>query len=242
VQRRFNELRGSGKRNAGKSDQMTAKTWVLCMAIALATMSCSRARVLPPAEPTAEPSEAIRAFRDFALAPARLPPPSVTMERVSVDGAGVRGTARVVRAEEEGWNAWPGRELRLFNHRWAWVVEVSVDGPEGMAWRPQGSRLELNDERTVLLPAPSADDVLGDLLFWALEQERHALGEDLAARTRGAGPFRARYLTQRSEAGRWEGVLAFPLGEHYDRHVVAARLTLAFDLPSGTEELVWVFP
>jgi len=211
-------------------------------ALLLVTISaCGRPRGAPPTSEGPDPSQAIRAFRAFALAPARLPPPSVTLEPVSVAGDTLAGTAQVVRVEDEPWNTWPGRELRLFNHRWAWVVDVSVDGPEGLVWRPQSTRLELNDADTVLPVAPTADDVLGDLLFWALEQERHALGDDLVARTRGAGPFRGHYLDQ-AASGRWEGVLAFPLGDHHDKHVVAARLTIAFDTPSGREELVWVFP
>jgi len=214
---------------------------LLTCALLLAIAGCGRPSGPPPREASPDPSAAIDAFRRFALEPARLPPPSVTSEAVQASSGSVSGTARVVRAEDEGWNHWPGPDHRLFNHRWAWLVEMSVHGPTDLVWVPEHTRLELNDAGRVVPPAPTADDVLGDLLFWALAQERHALGDDLVARTRGAGAFRGRYLTER-EPGRWEGLVAFPLGEHYDLHVVAARLTASFAHGDEVEELVWVFP
>ncbi len=206
---------------------------------AIAPCGCVGRRVGPPEPPTEDLTLALERFRAFSLAPARLPPPSVDpgWQAMTVDGISAR--ARLVTPEEGGWNTWPGDELRLFNDRWAWLAEVEVEGPKGLLWDPSRTVLELNDDRHALTAAARADDLLGDLLFWALQQERTALGDDLVARTRAAGGFREAYLGP-TEQG-LGGIIAFPAGEHDGLHVVAARLTLGVVVDGARRELVWVF-
>jgi hypothetical protein len=152
----------------------------------------------------------------------------------------VRGIARWIRAEEASWNAWPGRRMRLFNHRWAWVVHLDLEGPGTLAWQPSATTLELNDPSQRLTAAALPDEVLSDLVFWALQQERAASGDDLVSRLRAAGPFRAAYLPAAGER-HLAGVIAFPAAEHAEQHVVAARLTVAVELDGEPMQMEFVF-
>lgn len=184
--------------------------------------------------------EEIALFQRERLEPARIPPPSVApAEPLEVDG--ISATARLLRPEEAEWNRWTSKGSRLFNNRAAMLFEIRIEGPAPVRWRPEGTRLELNDQRTILTPAPSGEVMLGELLFYAYLEEQWAIEGDLVDRTRGAGPFRAAYLPAITEEGPLVGVLAFPLGESYDVHVVAMRLTLAVATAKGTRDLVWLF-
>jgi len=209
--------------------------------VAACVLAGCQPRIGPP--PTAldpRAAEAMERFVAFSLDPARLPPPSLDPE-VELEVDGVSARARLVRAEEASWNSWPGPRMRLFNHRWAWVVALRLEGEGAIGWVPEGTTLELNDPDTVLSPATHPDEVLSDLLFWALQQERADLGDELAARLRAAGPFRAAYLPSTGEDV-LEGLLAFPAGDAAELHVVAARLTVGVEVEGEPSELVFVFP
>jgi hypothetical protein len=125
------------------------------------------------------------------------------------------------------------------------VFELSIEGDGPISWDPDRTRLEVNDERTVLAVAASSEVLLGELLFHAYLEEQWALEGDLVNRTRGAGPWRSAYLPAIAHGGRLAGVVAFPLfdGEtvRSDLHVVALRLTLPIVAADGPHELVWVF-
>ncbi|MEQ1566995.1 MAG: hypothetical protein ABMA64_15235 [Myxococcota bacterium] len=201
---------------------------------------CPRGPDLPAPAEREEAIARIAAYRTFALAPARTPPPSLDVERVEISDGSVRATLWVVRPEAAGWNTWTDGGPRLFNNRGALLFELDVRGPGPLGWLPEGAVLEINDGRTVLGAASSAEVLLGDLLFHALLEERWAIDGDLVARTRGAGPFRGAYLPPVAD-GPLRGVVAFPLppGET-DLHVVALRLTLPVVAADGDHELVWV--
>jgi len=181
-------------------------------------------------------------FRSFALEPARLPPPSVEPEAAAAD-AGLVGAATLRRPEDEAWNLGPDGAPVLFNDRWVWLVELELTSEEGkpISWVSDDTTLELNDPDTVLRAATTPDDVLGDLLFWALQQERAGVPGDLVARTRTAGGFRSRYLHRTGSDGHLEGLVAFPAAELDGLHVVAARLKVPVVHDGTTTTLVWVF-
>jgi hypothetical protein len=172
---------------------------------------------------------------------------------VHVAGDGVEATARLIRAEEAPWNGWVDGGPRLFNNAAALVIEVSVRAEGELAWAPDVTRLELNDERTAILAASSGELLLADLLLNAFLEERWALDGDLVDRTRAAGPFRAAYLPLVGVDGALDGVVAFPLyeggatptlggGESLaGLHVVALRLTLGVVVDGRLRELVVVF-
>lgn len=206
--------------------------------IVLTISGCASRVPAPPPPLAAEAEDAMDRFVAFALEPARLPPPSIADDPVRAASGPVVGEAHLVRAEEADWNSWPGEELRLFNHRWAWVIEVSIEGPGVLEWLPDDTTLELNEPDLRLAAAPHADDVLGDLLFWALQSERADRGESLTTRLRAAGPFRGAYLPLRGD-GALAGVVAFPAAETSDLHVVAARLTVPVRAAGRVHELVF---
>ena len=186
-------------------------------------------------------SEGVAAFRAFALEPARLPPPSLEPVSEATEGA-LWGRAEVLRPEEAPWNRGP-RGPVLFNDRWVWLVHLHVASSEGkpISWVADRTTLELNDPDTVLPAAPSPGDVLADLLFWALQEERAGLPGDLVARTRAAGGFRAAYLPRTGSDGVLDGVIAFPAAEAEGTHVVAARLRVPIVHDGSTRRMEWVF-
>lgn len=206
--------------------------------IALVIAGCGGRAPRPPQALPDEAAHAMDQFVAFALEPARLPPPSIDAAPVRATAGPVVGEARLVRAEDASWNSWPGEELRLFNHRWAWVVEVDIDGPGHLEWLPRDTTLELNEPELRLAAAAHADDVLGDLLFWALQAERSDRGESLTTRLRAAGPFRGAYLPRHGVDG-LQGLVAFPAAETADLHVVAARLTVPVRAAGKVHELVF---
>ncbi len=156
---------------------------------------------------------------------------------------GLTGRAEVVRVEEASWNLGPDGAPVLFNDRWVWLVQVDIASGEGMpiSWVAQQATLELNDAETVLHAAPLPDDVLGDLLFWALQEERAGVPGDLVARTRAAGGFRSRYLPRTNSDGILSGLVAFPAADVEGLHVVAARLKIPVVHDGATVPMVWVF-
>ena len=186
--------------------------------------------------------EAKSRFESFALDPARQPPPSIDLAWQAPQAGAVTARARLLLPEEAAWNQAPDGSPLLFNDRWVWLAEVELDAGPSATWVADETTLELNDPEMVLSAAAIADDVLGDLIFWALQEERAGLGEGLVARTRAAGGFREAYLPRRVAAGEpLTGLVAFPAVDADGLHVVAARLTLAVDVEGRREQVVWVF-
>jgi hypothetical protein len=209
---------------------------VLLMAVLLA---CPRPSPPRAVADRAEVEAALRAFHDVGLSPARIPPPSVSAATATRSGD-VAGEARQVRPEDAGWNAWSDGP-RLFNNSAALIFHLRIEADGPVLWAPEGAELALNDDRTVLGAAPSAEVLLTDLLFHAYLEEQWAVEGDLVARTRGAGPFRAAYLPPVAEDGVLEGLLAFPLADAQSMHIVAMRLTVPVRTDDGRTTLVWVF-
>ena len=184
-----------------------------------------------------EARETIAAFRAWALEPARLPPPGVDPGPLALEGD-FKAVARVVRAEDASWNQWgSAKEPLLFNNRVALLFEVDLDAPGNVVWNPDGTWLEVNRPEDRLSAVRSAEHLLADLSWHALQQERFLLEGDLVQRTRHAGGFREAFV--RDGEG-LHGLIAFTLPEP-DRHIGALRLTVAFEVDGTPRSLVWVF-
>ena len=204
-----------------------------------------------PADQQQRVESEIASFVDFALRPGQVAPPTIRFEEKSREAGPVTVTVRPLRPEDAVWNQWRDGTPRLFNNRMAQAFDVEIVGPAPLIWLPNATQLELNDESVVLFAAPTADIVLGELLYWALQQERWVLDGDLVARTRAAGPFRTAYMDLSSfEDGVLGGVIAFPT--LYDdvsgqpasaamMHVVALRLTVAVQSAEGIHDVVFVY-
>jgi hypothetical protein len=220
-------------------------TWrsVLASTVVVGTVlgACHRPGVSPGSETREVAAEGVESFRAFALDPARLPPPSLET-RAEVEAGALRARAELVQPEQASWNQGPDGPV-LFNDRWAWLVKVHVESTEGkpISWVADQTTLELNDPDTVLVAARQPDDLLGDLLFWALQEERNGLPGDLVARTRTAGGFRTAYLPRTGSAGVLDGLIAFPAADVEGLHVVAARLKVPIVHDGATVPVVWVF-
>lgn len=224
---------------------------VLILAIPALILACStrslRSEVVPAAQQATVASD-LRAFVAFTLAPAAVAPPSVAWDDREVASGPLRARVTPVRPEDAAWNRWSDGSSRLFNNRVAQLFLVRIEGPGPMAWRPRESMLELDGPALRLAAVGGADELLGELTFWALMQERWLLDGDLAARTRAAGPFRDAYLPRTDEAGVLEGLVAFELMDPThpervvaDEHIVGMRLTLAVETNERVERLVWLF-
>lgn len=228
----------AGVKEAARSVRSSLARW----ASVAVFFGCVRGGAPAVVDPGAATADRIAAFREAALRPARLPPPSIDPEpRTAVSGP-VRASARPVRAEEAEWNRWIDGP-RLFNDRAALWFEVRVEGPEPLGWIPERSSVEINAPERSLAPAGSAEVLLGDLLVHALLEERLGLEGDLVERTRGAGAFRAAWLPPYGADGALAGLVAFPFDADTDPavHVVALRLRLTVSAAGEEHALVFVF-
>jgi len=212
------------------------------VALALVGAACRRPGSPPSSGAREVTQEGSDRFRAFALEPARRPPPSLD-PLATASARGLTGQAEVVHVEQASWNLGPDGAPVLFNDRWVWLLQVDIASSEGkpISWVAQQATLELNDPETVLHAAPLPDDILGDLLFWALQEERAGVPGDLVARTRAAGGFRTRYLSRTSSSGVLSGLVAFPAADVEGLHVVAARLNIPVVHDGATVPMVWVF-
>jgi len=185
----------------------------------------------------------VAVYRERALQPAGVAPPSVDPAPQEVRTGSLFGRAQPVRAEQAPWNAWLDPGPRLFNDRSALLFEVRITSEAPVAWRPSDTRLELNDEDTVLRAASSSEALLHELLYWAYLEQRSGGDGDLIDRSRLAGPFRLAYVPHHSDDGVLSGLIAFPFtaAAPADTHVVAMRLTVGVTTAAGPEDLVWVF-
>lgn len=186
-----------------------------------------------------EARAAIADFRLWALEPSGLGPLAIDPGPQVADAPGVSGTARVVRPEEAAWNQWgPDARPLLFNDRVALLVEVDLKAEGELRWLPDQTTLEVNRPEDRLVAVPSAEHVLAELQWHALQQEKQLLDGDLVQRTRHAGGFREAFV--RVEGERMQGLLAFPR-EGSQQAVGALRLTVALRLDGAPAELEWVF-
>jgi hypothetical protein len=209
--------------------------------LAAMALSCKRPAVdvMVPTDQSAV-AEELSAFERTWLEPAKIPPPTVTLEPRTLEEGAVTVTVNPLRPEDAAWNAWPGPTVRLFNNRAALMFEVTVDGGGRVAWLPDRTGLELNEVGNPLPPAHTPDELLVPVLRAALLQEGYGLEGDAVERTRAAGPFRTAYLPLGPVDSPMTGVIGFPLLEP-DRHVVAFRLTLAVLAPDGTHTLSFLY-
>lgn len=206
-----------------------------------ATIACPRPPLLAREDDRIAVGERLAAFRQQTLAPAHIPPPSLSQTTQEAEVGSVKGQARLLRPEEASWNRWVDGEMRLFNNRAALLFEITLQGPGPLEWDPESARLEINDERTVLLAAGSAEVLLAELLFHAYLERQWGFDGDLVNRTRAAGAFRMAYAPTVEVGDTLSGVIAFPLSEVAEMpHVVALRLTLTVTAEDGAHVLVWV--
>ncbi len=228
----------------------TPRFAVACLGVSLSAMlltSCPRHRVPVVAfEAQEEARREVDAYLAYALRPAGIVPPGIDFEPRRADGDGIWGIATPLRPEDAQWNQWPDGGPRLFNNRMAHLFEVHIYGDSLIGWVPEGTVLELNDETTRLVSAPSPEGLLVDLLYYAKSQVDWVLDGDLVARTRVAGPFRSAYMPAQGTE-ELVGLIGFPISGHADnaeiaeKHIVAERLTVEVVTPRGIEDLVWVF-
>jgi hypothetical protein len=206
-----------------------------------ATFGCPRPPLLAREDDRIAVGERLAAFRQQTLAPAHVPPPSLSQTSQQVSDGSVQGQARLLRPEEAAWNRWVDGEMRLFNNRAALLFEITLQGPGPLGWDPESARLEINDESTVLLAAGSAEVLLAELLFHAYLEQQWGFDGDLVNRTRAAGAFRMAYAPTLAPDDTLSGVIAFPLLDLPAMpHVVALRLTLTITAEDGVHVLVWV--
>ena len=184
-------------------------------------------------------SRELHRFSQWWLAPARLPPPSLSRTAAVVVGD-LSATAEVVVPEDADWNQWPDG-VRLFNNRAAVVFRVVLrhQGGDALSWRPDQTFVEVNRPGNPLPAASTAEDMLRPLISAALQQERWVLEGDLVARTRGAGAFRAAYLPAQP-ATPLDGLVAFAVPPEWEPVPVGA-LRLRFAVEGLDEPLVFVF-
>lgn len=184
-------------------------------------------------------ADAIARYREAFLEPAHLPPLGVARGPFEATAGGATGRATLVRPEEATWNQWgPDRRPLLFNDRRALLAELEIVADGVVAWSPARTWVEVNRPDERVPPVPSAEHLLADLAWYALEQERWLLDGDLVQRTRYAGGWREAFL--RPDGSTLRGVVAFELPDP-EVHVGALRLTVGIDVDGAPRELVWVF-
>ncbi len=204
-------------------------------------LSCKRPAwdVSLPAD-QASAQEELVAFERSWLEPARIPPPTVTLEEKEAADGAVVVRVNPLRPEDAAWNTWPGSTLRLFNNRAALLFEVTVEADGPVRWIPEATGLELNEVGNPLRPAQTADELLVPVLRAALLQEGYGLEGDYVERTRAAGPFRSAYLGLDAAPAPMHGVIGFPLADP-DKHVVALRVTIALQGPDGAHAVPFLY-
>ncbi len=180
----------------------------------------------------------IARYRAWALEPARIPPPGVVPGPLTAEAGALTGTATLVLPEDAPWNRWGlmGRPL-LFNNRVAVLFDVDVEGPGEIRWVPERTVLEVNTPEHRLRAVPTAEHLLAELSWYAIQQEKWVLDGDLVRRTRAAGGFREAFVR---DGDGLHGVIPFAWADP-DRHVGALRLTVAVTVDGVPAELVWVF-
>lgn len=188
----------------------------------------------------------IQAWSAWALAPSGLAHPQVPRDAQTLHRGATFVTVSYVRPEDADWNTWPDGNLRLFNNRMGHMFEVRSNLPQDARLSIEHTQLELNSPDYLVAVAEAPDRFLDPLVNFALMQERASVDAGLVARLRGAGAFRASWLTFRGDE--WEGLVGFPVvgmnsPQHAvvspELHIVAMRLTLAFKVDKTVEE--WVF-
>ena len=181
----------------------------------------------------------IARFRARTLEPAGLPPPGVDPGPAVAEVEGVLGRAKLVRPEAQSWNRWgPEDKPLLFNDSVALLFDVQVQAAGELRWVVEDCWLEVNSPQVRLPAAASAEHVLADLQWYALEQERWLIDGDLVQRTRHAGGFREAFFHPVTDG--FAGVIPFALVDP-EAHIGALRLRVTVTVDGVPRELVWVF-
>lgn len=187
----------------------------------------------------AELSIGLRSALHHRLARALTAPPNVSFEPQTTEREGMRVTVQPILAEEQPWNAWPDGRARLFNDTvgWFWLVEIRSAGDA--RWRPDATRLAVNDTEAVYAAAPGFETLMEDLA--RLDAAARLLGEeDLSMRLRAAEGGLAAAMPAGAFAGEARGVVLFP-AETTEVHAVAMELTLGVEHEGELESFRFVF-
>lgn len=212
---------------------------VLLLIGALSSGSCASRHRPWSAGPIAPDSRAqMDEFRRLWLGPARVAPPTIDFEPVTVTEGAWTATATPFLAEEASWNRWP-TDLRLLNDRAGYWFELDLRGPGELRWLPDETSIRLNAEQD--LPATSSSEFFLEPLFGAAVAEaRWGLGREFADRARAAGPFRDGYLPVTTTPERLSGWVGFPSGG-LERHVTRIELEVVIATEDGTQRFRWLF-
>ena len=223
-----------------------------CILLCLLLCSCVTNRIQAPVpQQQTEVAQTVERYIQYSLMPAKSAPPTLQIVGEQQEGP-LKGEATLVFAEEQSWNQWPDGSSRLFNNRAALLFQIAIHTEEPLVWRWDLSTLELNHEGNTVLPSPSAEPLLQDLLFWAFHQEKQLLQGDLINRSRGSGALRSAYLHTPVLHEPIEGLIAFPLyssknsvlqdlADPSTYHIVSMRLTCVFERSGELQTIVWTF-
>lgn len=217
--------------------RITSAAAALIAAIVVAGCPRSRPAIVQYSEQE-QVRDAIERFRSRTLDPAKIPPPGVDPGPLEAEVGDVRGSARLIRAEDAPWNQWgdDGRPL-LFNNRSAVLFEVDVVAEGAVVWRPDRTWLEVNSDDVRVPAVDSAEHLLAELNWQALQQEKWLLEGDLVQRTRHAGPFREAFVR---DGDGLQGLIPFSLPDP-DAPIAALRLRVGVQVDGTPHELVWTF-
>ena len=206
----------------------------------------SRARDVTAVEADERARREIQAWSKWALEPSGLAHPQIPRGAQTQVRETTFVTVSYVRPEDAEWNTWPDGNLRLFNNRMGHMFEVQTNLPQEARLSVERTQLELNRPDYLLAVAEAPDRFLDPLINFALMQERSSVDAGLVARLRGAGAFRASWLTYQGDE--WNGLVGFPVVGRAspqpaaispELHIVAMRLTVAFEVDNAVQE--WVF-
>lgn len=187
-----------------------------------------------------ELASGLRSAMHHRFARALTAPPNVSFAPQTAQHDGVRVTVQPILVEEQPWNAWPDGTARLFNDTvgWFWLVQIESDDPA--RWRPDATRLAVNDTDAVYPAAPSFEPLMEELA--RLDAAARILGEDadVGLRIHAATGGLAAALPVEAFTGRATGVVLFP-AETTEVHAVAMELTLGVERAGELESYRFVF-
>lgn len=182
----------------------------------------------------------LRSALHHRFARALTAPPNVSFAPQTAERGGVRVTVQPILVEEQPWNTWPDGTARLFNDTvgWFWLVQIESEDPA--RWRPDATRLAVNDTDTLYPAADGFGPLIEELA--RLEAAARILGEDadLDLRMRAATGGLAAALPAESFTGRATGLVHFP-AETTEVHAVAMELTLGVEHAGELESYRFVF-
>lgn len=219
---------------------------ILVWIVLFSPSSCARRGVVlfdPSAQ--RELTQQLTNFEEYWLHPAKIAPPTIPYDPVSLEVDGMVAYAQPFLLEDADWNSWEGTGFRLFNNRLGlgFRVGISGDADAAILWRPESTFVEINTEDDINYASMSADAMLGPLHAAALDQERGGLDGDFVDRLRSAHAFRDAYVPASAE-GEWTGVIVFPEtqpGRSDVRIAGDVRLTVTVQVGPERRIFVWTF-